>query len=305
MRCAAYNGPYVFENEIKDMTGREKGLTLVELAIVLVIVGILLSVGVALMGPLTKRVKQIESREAVHTAKEAVTGYLMKNGYLPANLNQAGTRSQDAWQRDLVFIPLSGLTSSNQDVCSYAGPFITLNVCKDTQCTTYDTKNDILFIIYSKGEDADGSCTDTGSSYYIREAGMPYTLPCTYNVTNPQYNYDDIVEYVSLYEIVSKRCVYVVSSVTDLCSGGSCLSNCSISLKNDSQSAIWVKGGSASCQSVASGSQISLGSLNAGEIVYVYSNPQCGTPVSILKLGSALKSPSTIYWVSPGSATCN
>ncbi|MCX7857677.1 MAG: type II secretion system GspH family protein [Deltaproteobacteria bacterium] len=283
----------------------KKGLTLVELAIVLVIVGILLSVGMSLMGPLTKRAKYMDSKEVVRGAKEALVGYLMKNGYLPNSLSQLGVRTQDAWLRDLVYISATGLNSSGQDVCSYNGPFINLHICRDTACTTFDTKTDIVFIVYSKGEDADGGCTDTGTGYYVREAGMPYVLPCTYNATSPQFNYDDIVEYVSLYELISKRCVYTVSSVTDLCSGGPCLNGCSISFRNDSPSTVWIKGGLISCQTVPSGGQISLGSMNADQIIYVYTNPQCATPVSILKLGTSIKSPSIIYWTSPGSATCN
>ena len=48
-----------------------RGFTLIEIAMVLVIVGLLLTMGLALFGTLTKRAKYIESREAVKQAKEA------------------------------------------------------------------------------------------------------------------------------------------------------------------------------------------------------------------------------------------
>ncbi|MBM4141335.1 MAG: prepilin-type N-terminal cleavage/methylation domain-containing protein, partial [Nitrospira sp.] len=81
---------------------KQSGFTLIELAIVLIILGILVALGAALVGPLTKRSKYDESREVVKSAKEAVLGYVVKNGYLPADLETAGARKLDAWGNDLV-----------------------------------------------------------------------------------------------------------------------------------------------------------------------------------------------------------
>ncbi len=71
---------------------RKEGFTLIELAMVLVVIGLLIGLGMGLIGPLTKRAKLIETRETVKQAKEAVLGYAVKNGYLPANLEAAGAR---------------------------------------------------------------------------------------------------------------------------------------------------------------------------------------------------------------------
>jgi prepilin-type N-terminal cleavage/methylation domain-containing protein len=51
-----------------------KGVTIIELAVVLVILGILVGIGASMMGSLTKRAKLTETRETVNAAVDAVTG---------------------------------------------------------------------------------------------------------------------------------------------------------------------------------------------------------------------------------------
>jgi len=64
-------------------SGSMRGFTLVELAIVLIIVGLLIGVGANMVGPLTKRVKLNESRDDLNKAKEAVVSFSMSRGRLP------------------------------------------------------------------------------------------------------------------------------------------------------------------------------------------------------------------------------
>ncbi|MDI6713525.1 MAG: prepilin-type N-terminal cleavage/methylation domain-containing protein [Thermodesulfovibrio sp.] len=182
---------------------KNQGLTLVEVAIVLVILGLLIGLGASLIGPLTKRAKIQESRDIVKQAKEAVLGYAVKNGYLPATLDNAGARKLDAWGRELIYYPDNEIRSS--DVCSKSTTATQVYECTNTDCTSYNTKSNIAFIIYSKGEDTDGECTGATSPFYIRQQGMPYNSPCTYTTTNPKYYYDDVVVYVSLDEIRALR----------------------------------------------------------------------------------------------------
>jgi len=60
------------------MIFRQKGLTLVEVAIVLVILGLLIGLGASLIGPLTKRAKITETRDIVNAAVESVIGFAAK-----------------------------------------------------------------------------------------------------------------------------------------------------------------------------------------------------------------------------------
>ncbi len=198
----------------QSITHNAKGFTLIELAMVLVVIGLLLGLGAGLLGPLTKRGKLIESREAVKAAKEAVQGYAVKNGYLPANLEAAGAKRLDAWGRDISFYRASEISSGN--ACGVNSTAIQVYECTSNDCSTYNIKSNIAFIVYSMGDDGNGSNTGTSSPFYIRIQGSPYTD------AGRDYQYDDIAAYVSLDEIRSLRgCPQslVITSPTILISG--------------------------------------------------------------------------------------
>lgn len=285
------------------------GLTLVEIAIVLVILGLLVGLGASLIGPLTKRAKLTESREIVKQAKEALFGYAIKFRYLPesSKLGDAGAKSRDSWGRDLVYIPAQEITGSDINLCNVYSTSLVVRECKDTDCSTYDEKKDIALVIYSKGEDGDGNCTGTTSPVYIREIGMPYNPTCTYTTSNPQFYYDDIVEYVSLNEIASRTCTYSqpIPPSTGLCSGGNCTNNCQITFKNtSSDNNIWIKGGNVDCQKLQKNEEKIL-TINSGEKIYIYdAHCNSGHLLDTLTLANPIKSPATIEWSGKDSVIC-
>jgi len=57
-----------------------------EVAIVLVLIGLLIGIGAGLIGPLTKKIKINETRETVDSAVESVISYVSANKCLPNNL---------------------------------------------------------------------------------------------------------------------------------------------------------------------------------------------------------------------------
>lgn len=280
----------------------KNGFTLVELAIVLVVIGLLIGLGASLIGPLTKRAKLQETREIVKQAKEAVLGYAVKNGYLPATLDDAGARKRDAWGRDLQYKPADELLSN--DACSVSSTTIRVRECTNTDCSNYNEKSNIAFVVYSKGEDANGACTGTTTPFYIREQGMPYSSTCTYNPTDPQFNYDDIVEYITLYEIIARRCAYSQQTSQGLCPGN-CSSNCNITFKNSSNdNNIWIENGN-NCTKVDKNGSVQINNLSGGDIILVYNNASCKKPIDSLKLANPMKNSATLEWYGPGSAVCN
>ncbi|MBI5194785.1 MAG: putative Ig domain-containing protein [Nitrospirae bacterium] len=193
------------------------GFTLIEIAIVLVIIGLLIGIGMNLVGPLTKRVKIIETREAVKQAKEALSGYAVKYGYLPATIGPSGGRELDAWGRALLYGADTTLVLTSTYACNRTTTDRTIFECTNTTCSTYNTKSNIAFIVYSTSEDADGAGTTTkptagpacssGTCYWIREqasSDASYTL-----------QYDDIVQYVTLDEIRSAMsCSFSITTQT-------------------------------------------------------------------------------------------
>lgn len=201
----------LFTPNARPSTHNVRGFTLIEIAMVLIVVGLLLTMGIALFGTLTKRAKVIESREAVKQAKEAVLGYAVKNGFLPATLEAAGARRLDSWTRDIQYNQVNGLApeidASGENACSVNTTTLAVIECVNAACSSKNEKLNIAFIVYSKGEDANdygtlnppsGVTCPTTKCFYVREQASSYTDGAT-------YDYDDIVQYVSLDEIRSLR----------------------------------------------------------------------------------------------------
>jgi len=173
----------------------ERGFTLIELAIVLVVIGLLIGLGTSLMGPLTKQAKVRESQEIVKGAKEAILGSVVKNGFLP--MSTAGARSIDGWGSPLQYVRAAALEGSTTDACGVVATGLTVRECQNDACSAFVPLSNIGFIIYSKGAD-------------YNDAGTVVTAPTLYRVMTQgsqysSYNYDDIVAYVSLDEIRSRR----------------------------------------------------------------------------------------------------
>ena len=61
-----------------------EGFTIIEMAVVLIIVGLMVGFGASLIRPLFERSKRIETQETVKAAVESVTGYAVShNSRLP------------------------------------------------------------------------------------------------------------------------------------------------------------------------------------------------------------------------------
>ena len=74
---------------------RQGGFSLIEIAIVLVIVGLMIG---GLVTPLTVQLEQrkvAETQQALNEAKEALTGYALRYGYLPCPAISAGNGLED------------------------------------------------------------------------------------------------------------------------------------------------------------------------------------------------------------------
>src|SRR5471032_1171294 len=74
---------------------RQRGFTLIEIAIVLVIVGLMIG---GLVTPLSMQIEQRkvgETQKALDEAKEALVGFALRNGYLPCPAISAGNGLED------------------------------------------------------------------------------------------------------------------------------------------------------------------------------------------------------------------
>ena len=82
-------------NDMSAMQRSERGFTLVEIAIVLVIVGFMIG---GLVTPLTMQIEQrkvSETQRALDEAREALIGFALRNGYLPCPAASAANGLED------------------------------------------------------------------------------------------------------------------------------------------------------------------------------------------------------------------
>jgi len=184
-----------------------KAFTLVEFAIILVVIGLLIGLGAGLIGVLTKRTKYTESKEDVRKAVEALKGYAIRYGYLPSaravnNYNPSssdpafdnlGVSGFDAQNKALLYRVAPELSNNATDLCSLNGTTFSI-------MDKGATKQNIAFMVIS------GSLNyNIQTNLIIYPQGQANVDDFPYDFTRAE-EYDDIVEYVSLFELQSLRC---------------------------------------------------------------------------------------------------
>ena len=189
----------------------KKGFTLIELAMILVIIGVLIGIGATTFSILIKRAKYAESKEIVNAAVEAITGYASSSGRIPtaSELNTVVRTLEDSYGKPLVYVYDRDLTvSSPYGHCGLNSTNITVEICDDPSCATSTTISNVAFLILS----GDGNYNNqtTGS----QEITTPTTIrvfqygivvdnyPADLNRSEP---YDDIVKWVTLHELQTKE----------------------------------------------------------------------------------------------------
>ncbi|WP_068670744.1 type II secretion system protein [Thermosulfurimonas dismutans] len=185
------------------MKDRRRGFTLIELAIVLVVLGVLAGIGAGIVGLLIKRVHYNQNRERLEANVEALLGYaLTNNGRLPdsANCSQYLRNAKDVWGKDFVCITALELTKSS----ACARKTTSLQVIDDNDNATHEN---IAFVIISGGPNYNVQ-TSGSSTTHIYIPGYPNVDDYTTDMDRPE-PYDDMVRYVSLAELKAKlKCPY-------------------------------------------------------------------------------------------------
>lgn len=189
-----------------DNRKRQKGFTLIEIAIVLVIVGLLLGMGATLIGPLTRRVKNTETKELINSAVESVVSFTASSSSLPAAATfPAIVRKQnDIWGNSLVYIYDANLTGN---LCGRTTTSITVNECFDAGCSSPVTTNNVAFIVLSEGENFNnqtegaGAATGAVNVYSLDVFVDNFSGGGDPNRAEPN---DDIVKWITIRELTAK-----------------------------------------------------------------------------------------------------
>lgn len=141
-----------------------KGFTLVELAVSMVVIGILLGLGMSMVGPLMTSIKVRESRENLGASVESINSYASGNNRLPdTTLLSSVVRSpQDAWGQDFIYLydaNLYAATPTKDTICGRRSTGITLRQCLTDNCATtvgvdYIDIPNVAYVMLSKGDDS-------------------------------------------------------------------------------------------------------------------------------------------------------
>ena len=188
-----------------------RGFTLIEVAIVMVIVGLLVGFGASLVVPLSTRAKRMETEQIVAAAMEAVVGFAASNnGRLPttAQFSTVITQKNDAWQQAVCYVVDDRLTDGSTttgDICTRKTTHMTVEQCSDAACTTPAAVSDVAFAIISQGGDFNNQTSvsravtgDTTIRVYGPGVGNVDNENGDFNRPEP---YDDIVRWASLSEL--------------------------------------------------------------------------------------------------------
>lgn len=188
-----------------------KGFTLVEIAIVLVIMGLLGAIGAKLVGPLTKRAKILDTRERVDAAIHSLISYGAANNALPATGSFATSVKDpnDSWTKSLYYITDNNLTSTTYGgICGRKTTRLTLKICPDSGCSSAtSTISNVALIVLSGGGNYNNQTAATEAVTSAQTRSMYETDVVIDDYTtdvNRAEAYDDIVQWLTIDELRSK-----------------------------------------------------------------------------------------------------
>lgn len=210
---------------------RHKGFTIIEVAIVLVIIGMIIGFGASLVGPLTIRAKRIESREILNAASESIVGFAAANGRLPVwgdntsdttvnEFCEIITNRKDAFTQPLYYFPAdaNNLLQTPGAICGRKT--VNLTVCRDPACTS--RVSNVAFVVATGSENVNpqtgivtAGCPAGEICIGVYDTGEPGIDNCTTAANCPNYDaavnrlsraeeYEDLVKWVTLNELKTR-----------------------------------------------------------------------------------------------------
>ena len=209
------------------------GFTLIEIAIVMVIIGLLAGGGVSIMGMLTQRKARNETIDYLKETKEALITYVTINGKLPwADTDGDGNQNNNATSGTLPYLDLMVRPSDPYKRVLRYGINSNLGTDKPTTCSALKTGLSsgprvvdgdgaatsfyIAAILISSGPmdlDSDGDVFDaitSGSYQGDNTDGTPNYIRHT-----PIDTFDDLVVYIGGNELYGNLCEYLTLAVNN------------------------------------------------------------------------------------------
>ncbi len=185
---------------------KNRAFTLVELAIVLAVIGILVGMGVGLVGILTKRAKYNEAKEIVNAAVESVINFAAFNNRLPtlSEFPSVVRKSKDPWGKDLVYFPASGLYDNSTNLCGAKVTNLKICLCTNATCNPCPQEIDnVAFAVVSGGLNYNVQTDNDSGIIRVYPYGTSGIDDYSGDFSRPE-KYDDIVKWVTLPELQTK-----------------------------------------------------------------------------------------------------
>lgn len=177
------------------------GFTLVELAIVLVIVGILVGAGASMVGVLSTAIKVRQTKDSLDENMQAVASWASANNRLPSTgefSSPVSKTPQDAWGRDFVYIYDSNLVAipaTKDTICGRRATFLNLSTSDPAAYMT-----NVAYAVASRGDSSTFQSTLTGGTVGV----IANTAVAAATTIHVDRNHNDIVRWVTLDELRSK-----------------------------------------------------------------------------------------------------
>jgi prepilin-type N-terminal cleavage/methylation domain-containing protein len=194
------------------MIHNHKGFTLIEMAVVLIIMGLIVGFGASMVRPLLERSKRIETQEAIKSSVESVIGYAASNNSrIPdtALFPSIIDRQNDSWRQPInyVFDTSLDINNTNSDICGRRTTNITVRRCENAACSTFTDVPNIAYIIVSGGANYNNQTIGNMAVAAATTINV-YSVGLVVDNNNGDFvraeEYDDIVEWVTLNELRSK-----------------------------------------------------------------------------------------------------
>ena len=195
---------------LKSLKHCQAGFTIIEMAMVMILIGLIVGFGASLIGPLSIRAKRIESTETVAAGFEAIVGHAAANqGVLPTTTEFTGIikKRNDAWNRPVQYIYDAVLADGNPttgDLCTRRATRITLRQCSDAACSAPVSVANVAFVLLSGGENFNNQTAGTqafnGAAVIdIYSSGVGGVDGFAGDMSRLE-DYDDIVQWATLDE---------------------------------------------------------------------------------------------------------
>lgn len=172
-----------------------RGFTLIELSIVLVIIGILISASLKLVGPISLIVKMRETKESQDSTIQSIISWVASRNTLPTKdeFSKIAKSPRDPWGQQFVYLYYSSLSRTNPTKDTICGRRST-----PLQLYTNYTSNSVAFAVISRADN---------SSFMSKLNGADITdstlSPVAGNINASGTN-ADIIRWVTLDELRSK-----------------------------------------------------------------------------------------------------